>query len=100
MKALIILKLLFIQTSIVFACNNDYDCGYGNRCIKPSGTYSLTGTCVEPVDQLGNHDYNSNSNWGRSSTPREIDSCQFDTECGIGASCIKKSNALYGFCVK
>lgn len=93
-----VLGLLVLETAI--ACNSDYDCGYGNKCIKPQGSYSLTGTCVSPTDQYGNKDYNSNRTWGKSYGPKAISSCRFSTDCEYGYKCLIESGELYGLCVK
>jgi hypothetical protein len=29
-----------------------------------------------------------------------VDSCQFNTDCGIGYKCLKESGQLYGLCAK
>jgi len=79
------------------ACNSDFDCGYGNKCVKASGDINITGTCVTPTDQFGNRSYNYST---PSSQPRNVANCSFDTDCAIGFSCVKRSGQIYGICVK
>lgn len=87
-------------SSVSFACYNDYSCGYGRRCVKPAGSYSYEGTCVTIVDSYGNRDYDADRNWGRSTQPREVDGCQFNTDCEIGFKCLKEAGQMYGLCFK
>lgn len=93
--------LLLCLSNSVFACYSDYDCGYGNRCVKPAGSYSLSGSCVTITDQYGNKDYNADKNWGRGGYgAKTVDSCQWNTDCNIGFKCMKEAGQLYGLCVK
>jgi hypothetical protein len=76
-------------------CSNDYECGFGNVCVKQQ--FSVEGTCARAVDRNGIPTY----------TPPRSDSvgpggageCAFDTECPVGFRCIKGS-ALRGHCMK
>ncbi len=79
------------------ACRSDYDCGYGNRCVKPRDGIGLTGICVTPTDQFGNRTFSVPP---PSSQPHKVEQCSFDTQCGIGYSCVKQGNQIYGICVK
>ena len=90
---LIILLYGFVEG----ACNSDYDCGYGNKCVKASGDINITGICVTPSDQFGNKkpDYSTPN-----VRPQNIGNCSFDTDCGVGFSCVKRSGQIYGICVK
>ena len=78
-------------------CYNDFECGYGNKCVKASGDINIHGVCVRPSDQFGNPkpDYSAPQ-----SQPQEIRGCSLDTDCGIGFSCLKRNGQLYGICVK
>lgn len=78
------------------SCNSDFDCGFGNQCVKPAGTFGQ-GQCVTPVDEYGMKDISIPA---PSAGPREVSSCSFDTDCPIGFRCQKKSADLYGLCVK
>ncbi|MCK5073283.1 MAG: hypothetical protein KAQ98_07640 [Bacteriovoracaceae bacterium] len=81
-------------------CYNDFDCGYGNKCVKAEGSYKLKGICVVPVNEYGQRDHsNSYNNWGKG-TPTEITSCQFDLDCSVGFRCKKRHGEIYGICTK
>ncbi|MDA3933565.1 MAG: hypothetical protein PF630_04440 [Gammaproteobacteria bacterium] len=54
-------------------CNSDFDCGLGNQCVKPSGSFG-SGRCVTPVDDFGNNTFDMPT---PSVGPREVSSCQF-----------------------
>jgi hypothetical protein len=79
------------------ACNSDFDCGFGNKCVKASGDINITGVCVTPSDQFGNKTYDYSP---PNSQPQNVGNCSFDTDCGIGFSCMKLSGQIYGICVK
>lgn len=93
------LVLLLILPSISLACNNDFECGFGNKCVKPNDSISLQGICVTPTDQFGNRDY-STSYAAPSAEPHEVEGCMFDTDCDIGFTCMKKAGELKGICIK
>lgn len=76
------------------SCSSDYDCGFGNFCVKPE--LSFNGTCARAVNQFGNPTF----------TPPRPDSvgpghgdCAFDTDCSIGFKCVKGA-ALKGHCMR
>jgi hypothetical protein len=79
------------------ACNSDFDCGFGKKCVKASGDINITGICVSPSDQFGNKIYDYST---PRSQPHNVGNCSFDTDCGIGFSCVKRSGQIYGICVK
>lgn len=97
------IKPLFVIISLLCngvasaGCYNDFDCGYGNKCVKASGDINITGICVTPTDQFGNqkHDYSAPS-----TEPRKVRGCSFDTDCDIGFSCLKRDGQIYGVCLK
>jgi hypothetical protein len=91
-----ILAILLSGTAIA-ACNSDFDCGYGNKCVKAKGNFNVTGICVTPSDRFGNKTYKYSA---PSSRPQTVRSCSFDTDCGIGFSCMKRSGQIYGICLK
>lgn len=104
MRRCILLLLIFfglltiLEPNIALAgCYSDFDCGFGNKCVKPAGGISIDGVCVTPSDQFGNprHSYDAPK-----SRPREVERCSFDTDCSIGFSCMKRSGEIYGICVK
>ena len=88
--------LLFFTCASAHACNNDYQCGYGNKCIKAIGDTGLNGVCVTPVDNYGNRIFNTE----QSTQPHEVGGCEFNTDCAIGFSCVKRSGGYPGVCVK
>jgi hypothetical protein len=93
----IIVALALFSGSAFGACNSDYDCGYGNRCVKAKDDINLSGVCVTPTDKYGNRTF---SNPPPSSQPHKVDQCSYDTQCPIGYSCMKRSGQIYGICVK
>jgi len=99
MKQIITLLTILLFSNTALACMSDYDCGYGNKCIKPAGSISLSGTCITPTDQFGNRDFNSSyDNWGSGYGPTNVNGCSFDIDCPIGFKCLKQVGALEGIC--
>lgn len=88
---------LFFSMNL-FACYSDYECGYGNVCVKPEGSYSLSGTCITPVDEFGNKNYGAPM--GQEFGPHEIQGCSWNTDCEFGFKCLKEAGQLEGICVK
>ncbi|MDO9181311.1 MAG: hypothetical protein Q7U04_02830 [Bacteriovorax sp.] len=100
MKTLLLITCALFS-NLALSCNSDYDCGYGNKCVKPAGSYSYSGSCVTPTDEYGQLDYNSSYNgWGSGYGAKEVTSCQFNTDCGIGFKCLKEAGQIYGLCTK
>lgn len=93
---LIFILPVFFVGIVNAACYTDYDCGYGNKCVKSSGDYNVTGVCVSGSNTYGvtPPGYNMGSN------PTIVKSCSFDTDCTYGYSCMKRSGQLTGICVK
>lgn len=77
-------------------CNSNFECGYGEQCVKPAGTFGK-GKCVTPVDDFGNKTYEMAP---LSIGPREIASCSGFADCPIGFRCVKEAGDLYGLCIK
>lgn len=90
--------LALLMSAPAFACNSDYDCGYGKSCVKPEGSYKLKGVCVQPVNEYGQKE--TPSNWGGSYGAQETAGCSFNTDCDIGFKCVKQRGDLEGLCVK
>ena len=97
-RVIVILGVFFLFAGVASAaCNSDFDCGFGNKCIKASGDINISGVCVTPSDQFGNKTYDYST---PRSQPRNVVGCSFDTDCSIGFSCMKRSGQIYGICVK
>ena len=77
-------------------CRSDYDCVYGQRCLK--GQFQYDGVCADTVNQYGVKDYSA-PNPG-SLGPGGSGQCQFDTQCSVGFRCYKQGYSLYGHCVR
>lgn len=77
-------------------CNTDFDCGTGNKCVRPAGTYGL-GQCITPVDDYGIPTYEPIIPSG---VPTDVSSCQFSTDCPAMFECRKKPGEIYGLCTK
>lgn len=99
LRIFFILNLIFFESAL--ACNSDYDCGYGNHCVKPAGSHGLSGNCVIMTDKNGIKDYNADKNWGTGGYgAKTVDSCQWNTDCSIGYKCLKENGQIYGLCLK
>jgi hypothetical protein len=77
-------------------CYSDFECGFGNKCVKPEGDYYVHGCCVTPVDEFGIKKYDYDSHIG----VKEVQGCSFDIDCPIGFKCVKQPGQLKGLCVK
>jgi len=97
-KTMPMFLLMLLLNGVAFAaCNSDFDCGFGNKCVKAKGDINITGICVTPTDQFRNKKYNYSA---PSPQPQTVRNCSFNTDCGIGFSCVKRSGQIYGICVK
>lgn len=92
---------LIIPAALIFssaqACTSDFQCGTGRVCVKASNSVGVEGICVTPTDQFGTRQYNTPA---PSAGPHEVSSCQFNTDCSIGFSCVKTSGNINGICVR
>lgn len=77
-------------------CSFDTDCAVGSACVKARG--DLYGVCMGG-DRPGNR-------FDRAPVedPLDLDgtfgdTCSFDTDCGVGNSCLKERGRLRGVCV-
>ncbi len=88
--------ILFVGAAYA-GCFSDFDCGYGNKCVKASRDINITGVCVTPSDKFGSPrpDYSAPK-----PEPSKVRGCSFDTDCDIGFSCMKRNGQIYGICVK
>ncbi|SRR5579885_513153 len=89
--------LLFFLSNISFACEFDTDCSPGNTCIISSG--SIYGICTGGIDPGNSNDqqpvYSPTDPNGTTG-----DTCEFDTDCGPGSTCLKGSGEIEGACVQ
>jgi hypothetical protein len=92
-----LVMLLSLIGNASAGCYSDFDCGFGNQCVKASGDINVTGVCVTPSDKFGRKTYEYST---PQSQPRNVGNCSFDTDCNIGFSCMKRSGQIYGICVK
>jgi len=97
MMALAIVGTILGNGIALASCYNDFECGYGNKCVKASGDINITGVCIRPSDQFGNPklDYSAPQ-----PAPQKVHGCSFDTDCGLGFSCLKRNGQINGICVK
>ena len=78
------------------ACQYDFDCQTGSRCMKESG--NIYGIC-----QGGMNPGNANDQLPITD-PLDLDqtvgdTCQFDIDCGVSNVCIKESGYIIGVCI-
>jgi hypothetical protein len=72
-------------------CSNDYQCGYGNVCVKSN--YSMSGVCMRAVNSYGVPTYQAPAPESvEVKTPSSTD-CRFSTDCPIGFACDSNSGA-------
>lgn len=78
-------------------CSSDYDCGFGNVCVKVRQNFSYYGQCYKSVDSNGNPTYPT-----QRATIHAINGCQLDTQCNManGYRCVVPSGQVYGICLK
>jgi hypothetical protein len=90
-----IVSILFSINSL--ACTSDIECGIGNVCVKAQGSYSINGICAHPTDEYGNSQPITPDS---SDGPHEVNSCEFNTDCDVGYSCMKQAGQIDGICMK
>jgi hypothetical protein len=64
------------------ACMSDYNCPYGQKCVK--APYQYHGSCMEVVNRYGQRSFDYRPNGDIDSGQAE---CRFDTDCDIGFRC-------------
>lgn len=97
MKYIIACTILFVISTMSFACQFDTDCDPGSKCLKGSG--QLYGACVGGISPGNANDrqpvyapLDPNGSYGNT--------CSFDTDCGPGARCMKGGGSIYGTCMR
>jgi hypothetical protein len=88
--------VLAMTATVSMACQDDFDCQLGSKCVKPRGG-GLYGICAG-----GMSPGNSNDRvpvYDPLDLSRSVgNTCSFDLDCGIGARCAK--SGLSGVCVR
>jgi hypothetical protein len=75
-------------------CSSDFECGYGNACVKPN--FSASGTCMQAVNGYGVPTFNPpRTDSVMPKFPNRSD-CKFLSDCPPGFTCDTNS----GTCVK
>lgn len=96
--AIVFLILIGFSTLESKTCYSDFDCGFGQSCTKFN--YDSKGICTDVVDQNGVKDYNRQPNPNSININDGKGTCQFNTDCPYGFSCLKKDGGIYGYCIK
>jgi len=79
------------------SCQFNTDCDVGSKCHKKSG--QMEGICqggLNPGNDNDRKPYRDSLDISKSVG----NTCQFNTDCGVGAKCQKESGKLNGVCVK
>lgn len=97
MYYLLTLSIFLVMQSNAISCEFNTDCEPGSKCIKVSG--SLYEVCVGGIASGNSNDkvpvsapMDLNQTYGNT--------CQFNTDCGPGSTCVRSSGSIYGTCMK
>jgi hypothetical protein len=87
-------KQITTPTVQVSECSSDYQCTYGQHCVK--GPMQSKGLCVQTVNQYGQPIQSQPRNNSFQPNISPIGQCTFNSECPIGFEC----NSRIEICVK
>ena len=97
MKKIILIMFLVVLLSIsvnTSACTSDFNCGYGEKCVKPP--LKTSGECMKTVDEHGTKTNIPKSTKSVLPNMNTQGDCSFDTDCPIGFRCDRQ----YKACIK
>ncbi|QUT04069.1 hypothetical protein KFK14_13020 [Sphingobium phenoxybenzoativorans] len=93
----IILLTAAALSDLAAACSFNTDCQPGSQCLKQSG--QIYGICAGGLNPGNSNDrvpvqspLDTNGTYG--------DTCSFNTDCGPGSQCMKRSGSINGVCVR
>jgi len=87
--------VLFVFSPLGYACQFDTDCEVGSKCYKPGN--GINGWCVGGLNP-GNQNDDKPARDPLDISGKKGNTCQFDTDCGVGGQCVKGSG-IYGTCL-
>lgn len=85
------------QTDAERSCTSNVQCGLGEECVKPSGSYKRHGICVVRVSELGIREHRIPA---PTVEPTTVPSCSFNTDCPTRFECHKEEGQRVGICLK
>lgn len=79
-------------------CFGGFTCNYGEKCVKPAGSYAMNGICVQPIDEFGHKIVPL----GAASTGLDVvQGCGLAFgDCESGFECTKQPGQMVGLCTK
>ena len=94
MRKIILIAIIAITS--LWSCQFDTDCNPGSKCLK-SG-YSIYGSCVGGINP-GNSNDQQPVKYYNDLSGNKGNTCQFNTDCGVGGNCMKSGYSIYGTCM-
>ena len=88
--------MLSLSVTTAFACQFDTDCDVGSSCLKSSG--NIYGYCVGGMNPGNQNDRQPAYN-PLDPSRKQGNTCQFQTDCGIGQNCVKSAGQINGVCL-